>query len=95
MPTNRSIVVHVPTPLRDTTRGERELRFEASNLHDVLAHLEHAYPALHRSICEDHGGVRKHINLFVNRSHMRDRDGLATPLSPGDVVMIMTAVSGG
>jgi molybdopterin converting factor small subunit len=39
--------------------------------------------------------LRRHINLFVNTHHMRDRDGLDTSLEPGDVVTIMTAVSGG
>lgn len=90
-----TIRVFIPTPLRDTTRGAREIAVSAANLEDLLVALERGWPALHKSICEDHGGVRKHINLFVNRSHMRDRDGLSTRLAPGDVVTIMTAVSGG
>jgi sulfur-carrier protein len=67
----------------------------AARLRDVVAALERDYPALYRSICEDHGGVRKHINLFVNQDHCRDRAGLDTELAAGDVVHIMTAVSGG
>ena len=39
--------------------------------------------------------MRRHVNLFVNASHMRDRDGLDTALAPGDVVTILPAVSGG
>jgi len=31
----------------------------------------------------------------VNTDHMRDRNGLDTPLAPGDVVTILPAVSGG
>ena len=39
--------------------------------------------------------MRRHVNLFVNADHMRDRDGLDTALAPGDVVTILPAVSGG
>lgn len=89
------IAVSIPTPLRDCCRGAAELSFPATNLHAVLAELERRYPKLHRSICDETGALRRHINLFVNIHHMRDRDGLATQLAAGDVVTIMTAVSGG
>jgi molybdopterin converting factor small subunit len=39
--------------------------------------------------------VRRHLNIFVNTSNVRDCRGLDTPLAPGDVVTILTAVSGG
>ena len=64
-------------------------------MHDVLARLEQSFPKLHRSICDETGAVRRHINVFVNTHHMRDRQGLDTRLETGDVVTIMTAVSGG
>ncbi|GDY23504.1 MoaD family protein [Verrucomicrobiota bacterium] len=90
-----TIAVSIPTPLRDCCRGAAELSIPATDLHVVLAELERRYPRLHRSICDETGAVRRHINLFVNTHHMRDRDGLATRLAAGDVVTIMTAVSGG
>jgi len=90
-----TITVTVPTPLRDCTRGAAELAFSAKNLRDVLGELARRFPKLHTSICDETGALRRHINLFVNSDHMRERDGLDTTLEPGDVVMIMTAVSGG
>ena len=90
-----AITVHIPTPLREYCGGAAEISFEAANLHDVLEKLERRYPKLHRNICDETGAVRRHINLFVNTQHMRDRDGLATSIEPDDVVTIMTAVSGG
>ncbi|MGH7193633.1 MAG: MoaD/ThiS family protein [Candidatus Saccharimonadales bacterium] len=33
--------------------------------------------------------------MFVNADHVRARAGLDTPLTPGDVVTILPAVSGG
>jgi len=61
----------------------------------VLDELERSYPSLYRSICDETGAVRRHVNLFVNASHIRDREGLETALVPGDEVTILPAVSGG
>ena len=47
------------------------------------------------NLCDETGALRRHLNLFVNESHMRDRGGLDTVLEPGDVVTILAAVSGG
>ena len=90
-----TITVHVPTPLRACSAGASELLLAATSLRALLTELEQRHPALHRSICDETGTVRRHINLFVNTDHIRDRHGLDTPLIPGDVVFIMPAVSGG
>ncbi|MBI5801745.1 MAG: MoaD/ThiS family protein [Verrucomicrobia bacterium] len=97
MPAARAakITVSVPGPLRPCCAGAPELSFPAASLRAVLEELERRHPALHRSICDETGAVRRHINLFVNTEHMRDCDGLNTQLAAGDVVTIMTAVSGG
>jgi len=61
----------------------------------ALEELERRHPALYRSVCDETGAVRRHVNLFVNARHMRERDGLDTPLKAGDVLTILAAVSGG
>ncbi len=61
----------------------------------ALAELERSYPALHQSVCDETGLVRRHIGVFVNTAHVRDRDGLDTTLATGDVLTILPAVSGG
>jgi sulfur-carrier protein len=93
-PTSR-IRVHVPPPLREHSGGERELEVEAADVRGALAELERLHPALHRNVCDETGAVRRHIGVFVNRTHVRERAGLETELAPGDVVTILPAVSGG
>ena len=88
------ITVHVPGPLR-ASAGASELTVSATSVRDLLEELERNHPALHRGICDETGTVRRHVNLFVNTNHMRDRNGLDTPLASGDVVTILPAVSGG
>ncbi len=90
-----TITVHVPTTLRDCCGGSAELILSASSLRIALEEVDRGYPKLYRSICDETGTVRRHVNLFVNTNHIRDRNGLDTPLSPGDEVTILPAVSGG
>jgi molybdopterin converting factor small subunit len=90
-----SITIHVPGVLRYCCGGAAELALSARSVRAALEHLERSHPALYRSICDETGAVRRHVNLFVNRSHLRDREGLDTALVPGDVLTILPAVSGG
>ena len=90
-----SITVQVPGPLRDCCAGASALTLSAKNVRAVLEELERRYPTLHRSVCDETGTVRRHINLFINQDHIRDRNGLDTLLASGDAVTILPAVSGG
>jgi MoaD family protein len=90
-----SITVHVPGALREYCDGTTQLRLSAANVRHLLDDLERRHPALYRNICDETGAVRRHINLFVNTTNVRDREGLDTTLSAGDVVTILPAVSGG
>ena len=90
-----TITIHVPGPLRDCCEGASELLLSASSVRAALEELERRHPSLYRSICDETGTVRRHVNLFVNTSHVRDRAGLDTALVPGDVVTILPAISGG
>ena len=94
---NRSdtVAIYVPGQLRDCCGGASKLQLEAPTVRAVLDELERHYPSLHRGICDETGAVRRHVNLFVNTSHIRDREGLDTALLPGDEVTIVHAVSGG
>ena len=90
-----TITIHVPPMLRACCDGASELLLSATSVRAALEELERSHPALYRSVCDETGAVRRHINLFVNTSHVRDRDGLDTALVAGDVVTILPAVSGG
>lgn len=93
--TTPCVKVHVPGPLRQYCGNRSELALSATTVQTVLVELERTYPLLYRSVCDDTGAVRRHINVFVNSSHMRDCKGLETSLEAGDVVTILPAVSGG
>ncbi len=92
-----AISVYIPPPLRADCGGAREIALDPSppTVRALLAAIEREYPNLHRGVCDETGAVRRHLNLFINSTHVRERGGLDAALSPRDEVVIMTAVSGG
>jgi sulfur-carrier protein len=95
MARSKTITIHVPRELRACCKGVSEIILSAPNVRALLDELERRHPSLYRGICDDTGTVRRHVNVFVNKDHMRDRDGLDTVLVPGDEIIILPAVSGG
>jgi molybdopterin converting factor small subunit len=92
---SQHITIHVPRELRVYCKGASELILLARSVRDVLEELERTHPSLYRGVCDDTGVVRRHVNVFVNNDHMRDREGLDTALMPGDEIFILPSVSGG
>ncbi len=90
-----SVTIRVPAPLREYAGGAAELSLPATSVRAALEQLERHHPSLYRSVCDETGALRRHVNLFVNLANVRDRHGLDTALAPGDIVTILPAVSGG
>ncbi|PQO44433.1 MoaD/ThiS family protein [Blastopirellula marina] len=89
------ITVQIPSSLRAESGGASVLKVTAADVQEALHQLEHSQPGLYRSVCDETGSLRKHMNLFVNDSLLPRDGGLLTKLREGDVLYIMTAVSGG
>ncbi|HWO56540.1 MAG TPA: MoaD/ThiS family protein [bacterium] len=90
-----TIIIRIPGPLRETCGGASEVPVPAATIAAALNEIERQHPLLYRGVCDETGRVRRHINLFINKSLVRGPQGLTTQLSPGDVITIMPAVSGG
>ena len=89
------VTLQIPGMLRAYASGVGRLPFEGATVRAALDALASSHPVLHRSIVDETGVVRRHVNLFVNASNIKDLQGLDSPLSPGDVVTVVPAVSGG
>jgi len=94
----------VPTALRELVAGERSVVVEVGDglagddpvtVASVLDALAADHPALGRRLRDEQGRTRVHVNLFVGADNVRDRDGLSTPVQPGEELSIMPAISGG
>ncbi|MGE5776997.1 MAG: MoaD/ThiS family protein, partial [Chloroflexota bacterium] len=53
------------------------------------------YPDIRFHLVDSNGNLRKHFNLFVNGTHIRDLNGLETPLQEQDKVILMASAAGG
>ena len=90
-----TVTIHFPAELRAYCTGAPKLILSASTVRAAMEQIERSHPALYRNFCDETGAVRRHVNLFVNTDHVRDRHGLDTTLASGDVITILPAVSGG
>jgi sulfur-carrier protein len=90
-----TITIYVPGPLRKYCAGAVQLSIAAPTVRAALEDLQRSQSALYCNVCDETGKVRRHLNVFVNSYHVRDLDGVDTTLTPGDVVTILPAVSGG
>ena len=90
-----TITLHVLGVLRTYCAGAAQISISGHTVRAVLEDLERSQSALYRNVCDETGTVRRHLNVFVNADNVRDLDGIDTTLTPGDVVTILPAVSGG
>ncbi|WP_158222816.1 MoaD/ThiS family protein [Rhodopirellula sp. MGV] len=86
----------IPAPLRQYCDGKAKLVIDStSNPQSILDRIAAEYPKLYRSICDESGKLRKHLNLFVNEDLISGSQLGEIELRPGDVVGVFQAVSGG
>ena len=68
---------------------------EAKSLEELIEQLEEHFPGIRGYVLEDYGGIRKHVNIFINGQIVQDKIALSDPIKGGDEVYIMQALSGG
>ncbi len=88
-------IIKIPTPLRPHTDGKRELELAGKTAGEVLAALCALYPELGAHFYDEKGELRKFVNVIFGESHIKDLQGLDTPLEEGDVLRILASISGG
>jgi sulfur-carrier protein len=93
-----TVAVRIPTILRTYTKGESDVSVDVpgdATLGDVLDSLEGFYPGLRARMLDDHGALRRFVNVYVNDDDVRFAAGLATPTPDGTKVSVIPAVAGG
>jgi sulfur-carrier protein len=86
------VSVTLPTLLVRLFPGSvRRLELSAATVVEVIDALERRWPGMRDRLCDSTPRIRRHINVFV----AGERATLATRLTPGTEVIIMTAISGG
>jgi MoaD family protein len=90
-----SLKVVIPAPLRKYTTGAEIVEIDAANVQEVIEKLEKRFPGIRSSICDEAGGLRRFINIYVNGEDVRFLENLRTPTADGAEIAIVPAISGG
>lgn len=84
-------VVRLRAPLSELAGGKRELELDGATVAEVLRALEHEHPDVKGWILDEHGAIREHINVFVNKEYGRED----TAVVESDRLHVLPAISGG
>jgi sulfur-carrier protein len=90
-----AVSVKLPTLLRRHTEGRAVLEAEGSTVGEVLDNLESRHPGITASLLDEHGGLHRFVNVYVNDEDIRYLGALETEVEEGDVLSILPAVAGG
>ena len=83
-------VVRLPSLLAREAGGQREFETDEATLGDALR----ALPV--QNLClDEHGELRRLVNVFVDGDDVRGGAGLDTPLRADSKVLVVTAIAGG
>jgi molybdopterin synthase sulfur carrier subunit len=90
-----SLKVVIPAPLRKHTAGAEIVEVEAGTVQQIIETLDGRYPGIRSSICDEAGGLRRFINIYVDGEDVRFLENLSTTAKDGAEIAIVPAISGG
>ena len=72
-----------------------EIEVEADCIADLVKKVNEKFPKIMQYIVDENGSLRKHVNIFIGNTMIKDRSGLSDRIENTDDVFIMQALSGG
>lgn len=84
-------VVTLRAPLKDRADGRSEVDLPGDSIGEVLLELERAYPRLEGWVLDEHGRIRRHVNVFVDGERGRED----TKVAPQARIHVLPSISGG
>ena len=89
-----AIEVRIPTILRQYTGGAKSVEASGRSLGSLVDDLDAQHPGIRsRLVTED--GKLEYANVYVAGEDIRTRDGIETPVSAGDTVILLPTMAGG
>ena len=75
--------------------NQSEFPVIGNTVSELLENILVRYPALKPHLYDAKGDLRRHFNIFVNGVHVRDLNGMETPLKEEDKIILMASAAGG
>ena len=87
--------VRIPTPLRKLTNNEELVHVDSATVGAAIQELQARFPGIAERLVDEHGEVRRFVNVYVNEEDIRFLKNKETPLKDGDEISIIPAIAGG
>jgi molybdopterin synthase sulfur carrier subunit len=84
-------VVTLRAPLKDLAGGLSEVTVQGDTVGQVLREIEREHPKLVGWMLDEHGSVRRHVNVFCNGEMVREDDAVG----PADRLHVLPSITGG
>ena len=88
-------VLRIPTQLRNLSGNAAEVTVDGATVADVLKELDAQHPGFGERLFDEHGALRRFVNVFVADEDIRFLQNLDTVVDDTTVVSIVPAVAGG
>jgi molybdopterin synthase sulfur carrier subunit len=86
--------VRIPPMLRQEVGGAKEVPASGESVRELLDDLMSQFPALRAQLVRD-DEIAPFVNVYVEGEDVRTLDGLDTPVTPGQTVILLPAMAGG
>ena len=90
-----STKIKIPGYLQDKTDGEPIIDVTGNTIRECLGALVHCYPALKGEIVDGQGMLLLKWLIFINSKLAIASDELSTPVTDGDMILLVPMVAGG
>ena len=87
--------VRFPAVMKYYVNNQAEFSVPAATVQELISKVIEQYPSVKFHLLDGEGNLRRHFNIFVNGKHIRDLNGLDTPLKEDDKVILMASAAGG
>jgi len=88
-------VVRFPAVMKYYVNNQSEFFVSATTVGQLISQVIKQYPSVEFHLVDAEGHLRKHFNVFVNGTHIRDLSGMDTSLHDEDKVILMASAAGG
>jgi MoaD family protein len=85
----------LPALMKYYVDDHSEVQVTGSTVYQAINDLTSQYPAIKPHILDNQGGLRRHVNLFVNKENIKNLNGLDTSIEETDLIILMPSITGG
>ncbi len=90
-----SIKIKIPEYLQDKTDGESIIDVTGNTVRKCLEALVHRHPDLKGEIVDHQGMLLMKWLIFINNKLVTGSDVLSSPVTGGDMILLVPMVAGG